>query len=138
MDMQSDIARDAEATSQNNRVTTKKPGGATGRGFKPGQSGNPGGRPPIPADIRVKAAKFTGRALERIVELIESSDERVAFMASKELLDRVHGRTAPIADENGKDGRVTINIVKLAADEKPEPKQIGANVITLNRFGDVV
>lgn len=136
MDMQGDSARDAEATPQNNPVTTKKPGGATGKGFKPGQSGNPGGRPPIPADIRIKAAKFTGRALERIVELIESSDERVAFMASKELLDRVHGRTAPIADDNGKDGRVTINIVKLAADEKPEMKHVGGQVITLSRFSD--
>lgn len=28
-----------------NRSVTTRPGGATGRGFMPGQSGNPGGRP---------------------------------------------------------------------------------------------
>ncbi len=30
---------------ENNAESTKKLGGITGKGFKPGQSGNPGGRP---------------------------------------------------------------------------------------------
>ncbi len=30
---------------ENNEPSTKKLGGITGKGFKPGQSGNPGGRP---------------------------------------------------------------------------------------------
>jgi hypothetical protein len=32
------------------------------------------------------------RALERIVELVESKDEKVALMASKEVLDRAFGK----------------------------------------------
>lgn len=139
MDMQDGALIDGSATAQsngaNNGTATKKAGGVTGKGFKPGQSGNPAGRAKIPEDIRIKAMRFTGRALERITELIESDDERVAFMASKELLDRVYGRTKTVEDENGKDSRVTINIVKLAAGD-PEPKQITGQVITLNRFSD--
>lgn len=34
-----------EDNVENNAETTKKPGGVTGKGFMPGQSGNPGGRP---------------------------------------------------------------------------------------------
>lgn len=34
-----------EENVENNTETTKKPGGVTGKGFMPGQSGNPGGRP---------------------------------------------------------------------------------------------
>ena len=112
----------------------KIPGGVTGKGFKPGQSGNPGGRSAIPEDIRITAMRFTGRALERITQLIESDDERVAFMASKELLDRVYGRTKTADDDDGKNGRVTINIVKLAGDEQQKPT--GGQVITLSRFSD--
>ena len=33
---------------ENNEKTTKKLGGITGKGFMPGQSGNPGGRPRNP------------------------------------------------------------------------------------------
>jgi hypothetical protein len=32
-------------TVANNAETTKKPGGVTGKGFRPGRSGNPSGRP---------------------------------------------------------------------------------------------
>ena len=39
-------ANDGRDSVQNNEKTAaKKPGGVTGKGFQPGQSGNPGGRP---------------------------------------------------------------------------------------------
>lgn len=34
-----------EGIVENNKKTTKKLGGCTGKGFMPGKSGNPGGRP---------------------------------------------------------------------------------------------
>ena len=34
-----------KATVANNAKSTKKPGGITGKGFQPGRSGNPSGRP---------------------------------------------------------------------------------------------
>jgi hypothetical protein len=57
-------------------------------------------------------------------------------MASNTVIERAYGKVQAAPDENGKDARVTINIVKLAAGEAPEPKQIGGQVITLNRFSD--
>ena len=37
-----------EETVENNEIATKKLGGVTGKGFMPGISGNPGGRPKSP------------------------------------------------------------------------------------------
>lgn len=37
-----------EESVESNEITTKKLGGVTGKGFMPGKSGNPGGRPKSP------------------------------------------------------------------------------------------
>lgn len=60
--------------------------------FKPGQSGNPGGRP---KGIAAKAREHTDRALEVLVEGMSDPDPRVKVAAAKELLDRGYGK--PIA-----------------------------------------
>lgn len=63
-----------------------------------GQSGNPGGRPAVVAEVRRLARMHTGEAIDRLVELMRSTDERVAFAAIRELLDRGYGR-APLTDD---------------------------------------
>ena len=56
--------------------------------------------------------------MERLVELIESDDERIALLAAKEVLDRAYGKPKPIEDEDAAKGKsVTINILRLAKDE---------------------
>lgn len=57
-----------------------------------GQSGNPGGKSKKLEEIRSLAKDRSRRALERIIELVESQDEKVALMASKEVLDRAFGK----------------------------------------------
>lgn len=57
--------------------------------FKPGQSGNPGGRP---KGIAAKAREHTDRALEVLVEGMDDGDPRVRVAAAKELLDRGYGK----------------------------------------------
>jgi hypothetical protein len=82
--------------------------------WKPGQSGNPNGRPKIAAEVKELARAHCPKAMRRLIDLVDSEDERVAFMASKELLDRGWGR-APKADEDDPStSRVTVNIVRLA------------------------
>ncbi len=101
---------------------------APGRPFQRGISGNPGGRPKLPDDVKALAKAKSKRAFERIVELIESEDERVAFMASKEVIDRAYGKTKSADDDGAGAKNVTINIVRLA-DQKPETKVIEAATI---------
>jgi hypothetical protein len=54
----------------------------------PGTSGNPGGMPKPPEGLRTRLAELSPRAVERLAELLESSDERVRLEAIKVVLDR--------------------------------------------------
>jgi hypothetical protein len=58
-------------------------------GFKPGQSGNPGGRP---KGIAAKAREHTDKALQVLVDGMGDDDPRVRVSAAKEVLDRGWGK----------------------------------------------
>ena len=65
---------------------------ATNGRFVPGVSGNAGGRPKVPMDVRSALAAGSLAAAQGLVELIKSEDERVSLSASLALLDRVLGK----------------------------------------------
>jgi hypothetical protein len=138
MDMQSDEPSEgADATGSTKKNTGKKRGNSQNLlPWQKGISGNPSGRPKKFFEIQALAQQKSVRAFERICELVESDDERIAFMASKEVCDRAWGKVNGTSDENDKSGKVTINIVKLAVGERPEPPPKGGQVITLKRFSD--
>jgi hypothetical protein len=54
---------------EGNDKATKKPGGITGKGFRPGRSGNPGGMKPMPADLKAALAADTWPRYERLKAL---------------------------------------------------------------------
>ena len=60
--------------------------------WKRGQSGNPGGRPKVSAEIRDLARDHGAQAIERLVALMHSKNENVAVRAAEALLDRGYGR----------------------------------------------
>ena len=64
----------------------------SGRRFRPGQSGNPGGRPKLEGDVRALAQQHGRAALERLVQLMGSDNERVAVVAAQAVLDRAYGK----------------------------------------------
>lgn len=75
-------------------------GGVTGKGWMPGQSGNPGGRP---KGIAAIARQHTDKAVDVLVNAMNEEDPRVRVAAAKEILDRGYGK-APVftADLTGK------------------------------------
>ena len=70
--------------------------------FVKGQSGNPRGRPGEPPEVRRLARSHCRRAIERLAELMEDGDGRIAVAAAKVLLDRAYGQpTTHLAGEDG-------------------------------------
>lgn len=62
--------------------------------FKPGQSGNPSGRPKENAEIKALAKSYGKDAIEKMAALLESDDEKVRLAAAQALLDRGYGKPA--------------------------------------------
>jgi hypothetical protein len=60
--------------------------------FKPGQSGNPGGRTASFAECQRLAREASPDAMRRLIELMASPDERVALMAADKILERAWGK----------------------------------------------
>jgi hypothetical protein len=63
-----------------------------------GQSGNPAGRPALPAEFRDQIRSHTAAAIGVLVDALKDPDARVRVAADKELLDRGHGKPATVAD----------------------------------------
>ena len=61
--------------------------------WRPGESGNPGGRPKVAAEIRDLAREYGAKAIERLVALMHSKNESVAVRAVEAILDRAYGRS---------------------------------------------
>ena len=63
-------------------------------GFKSGQSGNPGGRPAVSAELRVLAREQTEVALKALTEIVQNPKAPPAarVAAANSLLDRGYGR----------------------------------------------
>src|SRR5437764_12444772 len=72
----------------------------TGRGaFKPGQSGNPGGRPKRHiGDLSRETRRYAQLALSTLVKICRGGLERNRLAAARELLDRGYGRPIQMVD----------------------------------------
>lgn len=62
--------------------------------FKKGQSGNPGGRPKEVSEVRELAKEHGSAAIERLVQLMSSDNERTAVAACEAILNRGYGKPA--------------------------------------------
>ncbi len=73
---------------------------APGRPFRQGQSGNPGGRPKIPADVKEAIRASCPDAVRYLVEVMSNPKEKTAYRldAAKTLLDRGYGKPTQMQD----------------------------------------
>jgi hypothetical protein len=73
----------------------------TGKGcFKKGESGNPGGRPKLPAEMREMFQANAPEAFEVLCKHLHANDPKVSVTAAKEILDRAYGRPLQSIDAN--------------------------------------
>ena len=66
--------------------------------FRPGQSGNPSGRPKKDPDAMAILKAAVPSAAARLVELTRSQNEKIALQASVAILDRVWGKPTQTQD----------------------------------------
>jgi hypothetical protein len=70
-----------------------------GRPFKKGESGNPGGRPKVIAELRELAREHAPDAIKELARLASKAKSETARVAAiRELLDRGYGKTAQVLD----------------------------------------
>lgn len=75
--------------------------------FKPGQSGNPGGRPKEAAEVKALAREYGPEAIEKLVALMRADDPRVSKAAADSLLDRGYGKPAQSLEHSGAVAQLT-------------------------------
>src|SRR5262245_3517918 len=62
--------------------------------FSKGTSGNPGGRPKMPEELKAAMQGLADKAVQVLDEAMHSSDERVRVLAAGHVLDRGYGKPA--------------------------------------------
>lgn len=82
----------------------------------PGQSGNPGGRPKVAAEVRDLARAHGCKAIERLVALMDSKNQAVALRAAEAVLDRGYGRP--------------LQAMKLTEDPQEKPRSLDLTKFT--------
>jgi Family of unknown function (DUF5681) len=68
--------------------------------FAKGASGNPGGRPKLPAEVKEMFQAKAPEAFEVLCRHLNSKDPRVAVAAATQILDRAYGRPVQQVDAN--------------------------------------
>ena len=71
---------------------------ARGRPFKPGQSGNPGGRPKMPEEMRQILREAGPELARKLLAYTEHSNPKIAMWAITEALDRGYGKPVQAQD----------------------------------------
>jgi hypothetical protein len=69
--------------------------------FKPGQSGNPGGRPKENEEIKKLALKHCPKAIKRLADLMDDPNSRTAVAACDAILDRGIGKPPQALEHSG-------------------------------------
>ena len=80
----------AESSGESSEKKRRGPG----RPFKPGQSGNPGGRPKISDDVREMLKAATPKAVRLLVSVMDDDGQKTALRmdAAKTIIERVYGK----------------------------------------------
>jgi hypothetical protein len=93
----------------------------TGRPFPKGVSGNPGGRPKADLEKVRKAARAAGvEAIEKLISLMRTGSDKVAYLAAEAILARGFGRPAQTLEMEGGKMAAMSGVIVLPPTESEE------------------
>jgi len=99
---------------------TKTTGGATGKGFEPGQSGNPNGRPKIAQEFRENCREFMAEGgWDKLRGIVEDEKHRDRFRALELIMGYAYGKPKQGIEFAGDEGG-NIQIVIEPASKSPD------------------
>jgi hypothetical protein len=109
--------RESDKSPADNSQRTAMRVDRVGRPFVKGQSGNPGGRPRVVAEVRELARAHAPEAVTELAKLAKQAKSEAARIAAiKELLDRAYGKaTQFVAAENDEPSLKDMNLEELRA-----------------------
>ena len=85
-----------------------------GRPFKKGESGNPGGRPKVIAELRALARAYGPDAINELARLAGKAKSETARVAAiRELLDRGYGKATQVLEAENEVALDDINAEEL-------------------------
>lgn len=98
--------------------------------WKPGQSGNPGGRPKLPAEVKLRLAEIGPEAVEKLATLKDSENPAVSLRACEVILDRWLGKAVQ-AFEDITPEVIRERVEKLAAELQLDAPTLMAEYLRL-------
>jgi hypothetical protein len=96
-----------------NRQKQGQPQKANATSFKPGQSGNPSGRPKDVGEVIELARKHTTTAIERLVYWMNHENPKASVAATQAILDRGWGKPVQPNEISGKDGAALVPAIAV-------------------------
>lgn len=80
--------------AENSAESSEKKRRGPGRPFRPGQSGNPSGRPKMSEDVREMLKAATPKAVKLLVSVMDDDGQKTALRmdAAKTIIERVYGK----------------------------------------------
>ena len=100
-------------------INEESTGGITGKGFKPGQSGNPLGRARMPEELKKAFQARSQDALNTLVDVMINGDKNAdRIKASDSILDRAWGKPAQTIDGSLNTGVRVIDTAKLPKEQR--------------------
>src|SRR5215207_5706019 len=81
----------------------------------PGHTGNPGGRPGPPVELRARLSALSLPAVQVLAHALRGDDARVRVVAAAHILDRLYGRPAQATDLTLKAEAIDTSAAHLAA-----------------------
>jgi hypothetical protein len=106
--------------SEQRESNEKLYGGITGKGFKPGKSGNPGGRPKSkPLTEAYERLLADRKTADAVAKAMERQARKGNVRAAQEMADRVEGKIQFQVVGTGEDGAIRVIVEHIAANPTP-------------------
>jgi len=83
--------------------------------FKPGNNANPSGRPRVPSVVKDLLREATPKAMQVLVDLLESENPKLRFQSAQEILNRSLGKPVQAIDLKTEGDMASAQLAALTA-----------------------